>query len=581
MSSAQQQGSAQSAQDQSDPPRADMIPLVCFICPKNSQFSDLSHLLTHISSKGHLHNMFQLNLSRDIDEAADSSLTDFETWYKQNNISALLRARKTAREQRDNHQRQNQALSVFGDDNTSTPRPSNRGGRSSRRGRAAVKASTMRRGQRTDAINEDDIIKFESDDDEIHDGHDYHSVAHLPYDWHSGSPFMNNPGHYSNQPNNQFQDYLEDDDDSSKYEPSELYSPFPSEDTSETVEDDTGALILKGVVYPGMAGFDSATEKDRRMRNQKKDPAVLLKLETNSQLVTRAEDVLDTNLEYQRTRDVYDEPSIDGSEDENDAAAVVTRPKRRTKAKSSLTPINRRTNTRSRQQQQVPTGKTRAVRSSTRRARGHSLVAISQPAMPSRRTTRSSTSRQGQLPLHNHGIHPDIGSLRDCNDELGNGEGWQTYHGLIGQCLMTPWQIFEPISTPPSQDHCDDNSLALRPGNPNAAFASPTSNFKKSPSHYSGKENSHLLIKSPSSFNPYFHPSGDPIEASSYNPLCPQPRDGFGYRLYSPYDEESKSSTTPGFNPINSSSTYDSTHIPGMTSNPYHRSQPGGEDYSL
>lgn len=172
----------------------------------------------------------------------------------------------------------------------------------------------MRRGQRTDAINEDDIIKFESDDDEIHDGHDYHSVAHLPYDWHSGSPFMNNPGHYSNQPNNQFQDYLEDDDDSSKYEPSELYSPFPSEDTSETVEDDTGALILKGVVYPGMAGFDSATEKDRRMRNQKKDPAVLLKLETNSQLVTRAEDVLDTNLEYQRTRDVYDEPSIDGSE---------------------------------------------------------------------------------------------------------------------------------------------------------------------------------------------------------------------------------------------------------------------------
>lgn len=62
-----------------------------------------------------------------------------------------------------------------------------------------------------------------------------------------------------------------------------------------------------------MAGFDSATEKDRRMRNQKKDPAVLLKLEANSQLVTRTEEVLNTNLDYQRTRDVYDEPSIDGS----------------------------------------------------------------------------------------------------------------------------------------------------------------------------------------------------------------------------------------------------------------------------
>lgn len=138
MSSAHQQSNAQSAQDQSDPPRGDLIPLVCFICPKNSHFSDLSHLLTHISSKGHLHNMFQLNLSREIDEAADLSLTEFETWYKQNNISALLRARKTAREQRDNHQRQSQTPSVFGEENTMTPRPSNRGGRSGRRGRAAA-----------------------------------------------------------------------------------------------------------------------------------------------------------------------------------------------------------------------------------------------------------------------------------------------------------------------------------------------------------------------------------------------------------------------------------------------------------
>ncbi len=71
------------------------------------------------------------------------------------------------------------------------------------------------------------------------------------------------------------------------------------------------------------------------------------------------------------------------------------------------------------------------------------------------------------------------------------------------------------------------------------------------------------------------------MEASNYNPLCPQPRDEFGYRLYSPYDEEPKSSTSSGFNPINTSSVYDSAHIPTMTGNPYHRSQPGGDDYSL
>ncbi|KAI8952083.1 hypothetical protein F4801DRAFT_600220 [Xylaria longipes] len=558
-SSYQPQGHAQSAHDQSTPQRADLIPLVCFICPKNSHFSDLSHLLTHISSKGHLHNMFQLNLSREVDEDAELALAEFETWYKQNEISALLRARKTAREQRDSHQRRTQTPSGLGGDNRTVSRQSNRGGRSNRRSRGNSKAQTRHRDDGTDALNEDDLVKFESDDDEVQNRHEYRPATHVPLVWHPGSHYQN-PSQYSNNRGGQFQDYLEDEDDSSKYEPSELYSPFAPEGTPDTIEDDTGALILKGVVYPGMAGFDSATEKDRRMRNQKKDPAVLLKLEANSRLVTRTEEVLDVNLEYQRTRDVYDEPSIDGSG-------------------SSYTP-RRRANTRSRQQAQQ-TGRARAVRSTTRKSRGLSLSTVAQSSVPSRRITRSSTNRQEALPIHSHGVHPVVGSLRDRDDELDDGQGSQIYHGLTGQCLMTPWQVSEPTSTPPSQDHCDDSSLALRPGNPNAAFASPTSNFKKSPPRYSGKENSHLLIKSPSSFNPYLHPSGDSIEASNYNPLCPQPRDGFGYHLYSPYDEEPKSTNPSGFNPINSSATYDSAHIPSLTGNPYHPSQTGGDDYPM
>ncbi|KAI0540011.1 hypothetical protein GGR58DRAFT_523510 [Xylaria digitata] len=584
----QPQGGAQSVQDQSTPPRADLIPLVCFICPKNSHFSDLSHLLTHISSKGHLHNMFQLTLSREVDENAELSLTEFESWYKQNNISALLRARKTAREQRDNHhQRRSQNSSSFGGDVALASRQGLRGSRSNRRTRGNGKLRARHRDEGLDELN-GDIVKFESDNEEVENKHEYHSATHAPYIWHSDSPYPNNTSQYANNPHCQFQDYLEDEDDSSKYEPSELYSPFPPEDTPDTVEDDTGTLILKGVVYPGMAGFDSATEKDRRMRNQKKDPAVLLKLEANSQQVTRTEEVLDINLDYQRTRDVYDDPSIDGSGDENDTAFTETRTKRGAKAKSSYTSIKRRANTRSRQQTR-PTGRTRISRSSTRRSRGASLSSIAQSIMPTRRITRSSANRQEQLPLHNHGVHQDVGLLRDCNNELDDDEGSKIYHGLIGQCLMIPRQISEPMFTLPLQEHYDDSSgrherlpgLALRPGNPNAAFASPTSNFKKSPPRYSGKENSHLLIKSPSSFNSYLQPSGEPMEASNYNPLCPQPQDGFGYRLYSPYDEEPKSATSSSFNPINSSSTYDPAHMPNIMGNPYHRSQPGGEDYSL
>ncbi len=58
--------------------------------------------------------MFQLNLSREVDADADVALTEFDKWYKQNNISALLRARKSAREQRDNQQRRGQISPNFG-----------------------------------------------------------------------------------------------------------------------------------------------------------------------------------------------------------------------------------------------------------------------------------------------------------------------------------------------------------------------------------------------------------------------------------------------------------------------------------
>ncbi|KAI0515215.1 hypothetical protein F5B22DRAFT_656161 [Xylaria bambusicola] len=569
------EANAHVAQDDS-PPRTDLIPLTCFICPKNSHFSDLSHLLTHISSKGHLHNMFQLNLSREVDMSADIALTDFDRWYKQNNISALLRARKSAREQRDSQQRRSQASLGFGGD-TSLPLHQNvRGGRSNRRSRGGGKARS--RQGRTDAIN-GDIIKLESEEDGAHERHEYYASTHPTYAWPSDSPYSAHANSYLNHTTGQYNNCFDDDEDSSKYEPSELYSPFPPEGTPETIEDDTGALILKGVVYPGMAGFDSATEKDRRMRNQKKDPAVLLKLEANSQLVTRAEEVLDTNLDHQRTRDVYDEPSIDGSEDENDVAVNETRTKRRTKTKFSYTSTKRRTNTRPRQQPQT-VGRTRSSRLSSRKSQNASLSTTPQLTIANRRITRSSTNRQ--IPVHHHGLHPDATSLRIDAHELDDDEGSQAYHGLIGQCLMTPWQISEPMFTTPSEEpHERASGLALRPGNPNTAFASPASTFKKSPPQYSGKENSHLLIKSPSSFSPYLHPSGDSMEPNSYNPLCPQPRDGYGYRLYSPYDEDPKTSGSSGFNPINSSSAYDSAHMPNMTGNPYHRGQSGGDDYPL
>ncbi|KAH6978545.1 hypothetical protein EDB82DRAFT_477294 [Fusarium venenatum] len=46
------------------------IPLSCFVCPETPRFSDVSHLLTHIASKGHLHHETQTKLKAHQDIAA-------------------------------------------------------------------------------------------------------------------------------------------------------------------------------------------------------------------------------------------------------------------------------------------------------------------------------------------------------------------------------------------------------------------------------------------------------------------------------------------------------------------------------
>ncbi|KAI1178777.1 hypothetical protein F4777DRAFT_593949 [Nemania sp. FL0916] len=576
MSSKKLQQASSKAHDPSAPQKPDHIPLVCHICPKSSRFSDLSHLLTHISSKGHLQKQFQLQLARDVDEEAELAITRYEEWRKQNGVDALLRARKVAKEQRDIEQQRNtQIPSSSARGSPAELRVMNRNGRGARRGRGTSKRGAQFYDDEQDAPPETVNLKYEEElDGYYQDKHDNYSTNYYAsFGWHSGSPYLNNPSQYTNYPGNHFYGYVEDEDDSSHHEASELYSPFHQDASPDAIEGDTGAIILKGVVYPGMAGFDSATEKDRRMRNQKKDPAVILKLQENSQLVSREEMVLDAaDLSYQRTRDVYDEPSIDGSEDENDDNVDEPRIKRRGKAKSAYASARRRSNTRTRQQPQLAE-RSRAVRSSTRKARDLSYSSVTQPNVLSRRTTRSSSSRQEQLPLHNHGVHPTIDSHHDYKDELDNSEGFRTHIdttvvGSLGR-----------------QHHERLPGLALRPGNPNATFASPVPGFKKSPPRYSGREDNHLLIRSPSSFGPYPHQPGGSIGSGNFNPLYtqPQPRDGFGYRNYSAYGDESTSSTGSGFNPINAGSTYDRSQVPsGTTDNQYQRNQPGrGDNYQL
>lgn len=74
------------------------IPLHCNLCSKKPTFSDVSHLLTHISSKSHLSDKFKLQIRANTDPSAKELLDDYEQWYSDNNLDALLADRMSIKD---------------------------------------------------------------------------------------------------------------------------------------------------------------------------------------------------------------------------------------------------------------------------------------------------------------------------------------------------------------------------------------------------------------------------------------------------------------------------------------------------
>jgi hypothetical protein len=77
------------------------IPLECCVCPETPRFSDVSHLLTHISSKGHLHHEAQTKLKSHEDDDSCLTMQRYERWYTDYDIEALLVGRMKARQDKE------------------------------------------------------------------------------------------------------------------------------------------------------------------------------------------------------------------------------------------------------------------------------------------------------------------------------------------------------------------------------------------------------------------------------------------------------------------------------------------------
>ncbi len=309
--------------------QASSIPLRCCICPKRPKFSDLSHLLTHVASKGHLAQQFKTSVRASTDQAARDALDKYNEWFHRYGVEQLCANRLRSNEQKKAKTARRGFLL---------------GAPSMAQSRPALPIAPMETGPLLPANIDDSYYGGlpparggAEETSLLGSGYDVHPgweqpqhPPHIPrmHLWHTdpdhlhyaprpvpdGSPTtltaksscsgsqLAHPGEtimslqHSNW-NHSF-DTLVDGRNSVSVE---------GERSDETIDDleIEGAAQLKGVYWPGMDIFDSAPPEMKRRRNQKKDGSVLAQMQLNSTLVEPTELIFLADGEFKKERRIY------------------------------------------------------------------------------------------------------------------------------------------------------------------------------------------------------------------------------------------------------------------------------------
>ncbi|RKF55638.1 putative type-2 protein geranylgeranyltransferase subunit beta protein [Golovinomyces cichoracearum] len=259
--------------------------LKCSLCPKNPKFSDVSHLLTHMSSKGHLAHRFKLQIRSQGETEARQRLENFDFWYHANNLDSLLSDRLAAKEQKK------------GRKNRIAPCPVSKNNKTSNLGRQSPIS--------------DDQNGFRAPIPRMHlwstavDGTEgYNDNNRQPED------NINLLGQGNSTPNSPGLESVDKLD-------FQLNTWKPAHEIEEKYNNDSDKFAentkLKGVLWPGMNLFDSATTEQKRMRNQRKGNEVLADMICTSEQVEPAEVSYHATGEFRASRDIFGPLSGDES----------------------------------------------------------------------------------------------------------------------------------------------------------------------------------------------------------------------------------------------------------------------------
>ncbi|KAL4874653.1 hypothetical protein BJY04DRAFT_224820 [Aspergillus karnatakaensis] len=266
----------------------DATALLCNICPKRPKFSDVSHLLTHVASKAHLSHYFKLQVRSHQEPQAETLLDDYNQWYKANNLAKLLSDRMSSKDSRRRKSQGKYAVpeqvehTETGDGYKTTPLPACNSQSSlpdyidPRLSDPFVNSSTDTGYTRAPVGSPQDHLaenvphqwKRDNEDDS---GDEQATLLHATSCW--STAFRHREGHETQPLTGPFiYDPFVDDHDSYGYS-------HANEMDKERADE---IARLKGVLWPGMDIFDSATEQMKRKRNQKKDESILKMMERTS-----------------------------------------------------------------------------------------------------------------------------------------------------------------------------------------------------------------------------------------------------------------------------------------------------------
>ncbi|CAG8909054.1 unnamed protein product [Penicillium egyptiacum] len=290
--------------------------LMCSICPGQPQFSDVSHLLTHAGSKAHLANHFKLKLRTD-DPNAIELLKQYDDWFEANGFAKQLAARMASKESRKKRK----------SDEASTSNTTKHA-----RNRASIVEPEGSSTPTMPTTPVPDCLDPRLADS--HNDNQQHAGTTLAPSTPNRLPMANSHAKARTGPilrsmrssNGTKSNVLQPVDASGlgdesrslalpvtpiqrrrKPEPLERTwtankdTPDPFMDSGDQTQASGDAEMdktraeeiarLKGVLWPGMDIFDSATVQMRRRRNQKKDSAALKTMQQTSSLVEPTEQV--------------------------------------------------------------------------------------------------------------------------------------------------------------------------------------------------------------------------------------------------------------------------------------------------